>query len=72
LWTGVIDDQNTAIDNDFITVLGAPATYLPWGALQPSGGTEDCVLMGDTVAPPYVLYDWPCTGPHVHICECPP
>jgi hypothetical protein len=66
-------DPATPVDNDFVTVLGGAPPYTPWGAGQPSGGSEDCVLAEDGLLPPYPIYDWPCnSGSYKSVCECPP
>ena len=63
-WVGVTDAIN---EGEYITSLGAPATYLPWAASQPNGGPEDCVLLADVGG----FWDWPCgQGPQYFACEC--
>lgn len=70
IWVGLEDDPNTAADNDFITVRGGPATFTPWGSQQPSGGSQNCVLIGDDSS--HDLFDFGCNATQVFVCECLP
>jgi hypothetical protein len=63
-WDGVTDAAQEA---SWKTVLGADATYLPWGAGQPSGGTaQNCAVFGTDG----VLYDYDCITASPFACEC--
>jgi hypothetical protein len=62
-WVG-IDDR--AIEGSFVTTKGAPATFLPWAAGEPSG--EDCVL----VASDGTFHDDDCLSAFPSACECEP
>lgn len=70
-WVGLIDDPGTLTDNDFTSVRGGVPSYLPWASDQPSGGSQDCVLLGDFGAP-HELFDFGCNAPQVFVCECLP
>ena len=63
LWIGVTD----AVDEgQWVTVLGAPATFLPWASGQPAAGTEqNCgELESDG------LHDNTCGNDRTIVCEC--
>lgn len=70
-WVGLRDDPTTGTDNDFVSVRGGAPTYAPWGDDQPTGGSQDCVLIGDFGAP-HELFDFSCTAIQVFVCECLP
>jgi hypothetical protein len=65
VWIGV-DDR--AEEGAWMTALGSPATYLPWGMLQPSGGTsENCVELPSDLT----FNDLSCVDHRRSaICEC--
>ena len=65
-WHGVFLAGGT-----WMTVRGAPATYLPWAPGEPSGGASACTLFDDTV-PPHLLHDFQCPSTQVYVCECLP
>lgn len=62
-WDGITD---AAAEGTWLTVRGAPASYQPWEAGAPSGGTlADCALANGAH-----IYDWPCGTPYPFACEC--
>lgn len=63
-WVGITD---TAAEGQWRTVLGDPATYLPWQGGQPNGGTAaNCLVAFDEE-----LYDVDCAmAAYVFVCEC--
>lgn len=66
-WVGITD---TAVEGEWRTVLGDPATYLPWKPDpngQPNGGTAaNCVVAFNEE-----LYDVDCAmAAYVFVCEC--
>lgn len=69
-WVGISD---ITTENTFVTVLGATATFLPWTAGQPDGGTtENCVAATATN-----FSDEKCSGGgqtanRPAVCECVP
>lgn len=69
-WIGIFDPSGGG-DNDWLTVLGGAPTYLPWGGSQPTGGSQDCILLSDNGSP-HQLYDWGCGAPQFYVCECLP
>jgi hypothetical protein len=69
LWVGVFDPSGGG-EGNWTTVLGQPATYLPWAAGQPNDPAANCVLLLD--GSPYQFYDFDCTGNPVYVCECLP
>lgn len=63
-WDGVTDG---AVEDVWLTVLGAIPAYLPWEGTQPNGGTSDnCGLMSTSS----LLYDWACNASYPFACEC--
>ena len=62
-WIGV-NDQET--EGAFVTVIGEPATFLPWNVGEPNDvDNEDCVeLLGDK------LNDRSCEIRRAYVCEC--
>jgi hypothetical protein len=68
-WSGVYD-PNGGADNDWTTVRGGAATYLPWASQQPTGGSQNCMLVDD--GSPYEFYDFDCNAGQVYVCECLP
>jgi hypothetical protein len=69
-WVGVFDPSGGG-DNNWVTVRGGSPPYLPWGSGQPTGGNQDCILIGDFGAP-YELFDYSCGAPQDYVCECLP
>ena len=69
-WSGLFD-ANDGTDNNFVSVRGGPAIYLPWGSQQPSGGDQDCILVGD-FGTPHDLFDFQCDAVETYVCECLP
>jgi len=69
-WIGVFDPSGGP-DNDFVTVLGGSPAFAPWGPSQPNGGSQDCVLLGDSGSP-HEFWDWACGAPQEYVCECLP
>jgi hypothetical protein len=67
-WVGV-SDQGT--ENTFLTVLGAPATFLPWRAGQPDDKNpgEDCVRADNATL---TYSDERCGNTARAVCECIP
>jgi hypothetical protein len=62
-WVGITDE---ATEGTYLTVTGVPATYLPWAAGEPDGGTaENCVRNADIV-----FEDRACTDLRDFVCEC--
>ena len=62
-WMGITD---AATEGTWLTVDGTPATYLPWEAGQPDGGsTEDC---GRTSGAGFEDRD--CMDLRDYVCEC--
>ena len=70
IWTGVFDPQAGG-DNNWTTVLGGPATYLPFASGEPSGGNQNCLLLDDQGAP-HRMYDFTCNANQIYVCECLP
>jgi len=68
-WSGLFDPSD-ATDNNFVSVRGGAATYLPWGSDQPTGGIQDCTLVGDFDN--HELFDFQCAAGQVFVCECLP
>jgi lectin-like protein len=66
-WIGVNDQVQEGV---YVTVLGAPATFLPWAAGEPDNGpaNADCVVA--TTA--QQLDDERCTSSFAGVCECAP
>jgi hypothetical protein len=64
-WIGIDD---LSVENMFVTVRGAPATFLPWAAGQPdhSAPPRNCV---DTISTTQIATDV-CSARHAAICEC--
>jgi hypothetical protein len=63
-WVGITD---AAAEGTWRTVLGAPATYLPWATGQPNGATTANCAVGYQRQ----YYDIDCAvAAHVFICEC--
>jgi hypothetical protein len=67
-WVGIND---LVTEGTFVTVLGAPATFLPWepGAPNDGGGGEDCV---EAISATAQLNDQRCNTKLAAICECAP
>jgi hypothetical protein len=69
-WIGVSD---LALEGQWVTVNGGPATYQPWQAGSPVGD-GDCVaateLGGGDAAIDVKWDDKVCTTPFAYICEC--
>jgi Lectin C-type domain len=67
IWVGLTDQAN---ENTFVTVLGAPATFLPWDAGEPNDlpGAADCVR----ATPGVKLADDRCSTLYRAVCECGP
>jgi hypothetical protein len=63
-WEGITD---AAQENTWVTVLGGAATYLPWAATQPNGGTGANCALFDAAGN---LYDFDCVGYEAFACEC--
>lgn len=70
-WVGLHDNPSTGTDNDWISVRGGAAVYLPWGGSQPNGDDQNCALLSDQGAP-HQLFDFECGAPQVFVCECLP
>jgi hypothetical protein len=69
LWVGITD---LALENTFVTVLGPPATFLPWANGQPDNKPQpdaDCAQADPT---DQRLYDEKCGGAYRAVCECVP
>ena len=66
-WTGVSD---SATETVWLTVLGAPATYLPWAPTEPDA--DDCVLLGHGggIGVDGLFFAFPCVGGQNFVCEC--
>ena len=62
-WIGV-DDQ--AIDGEFVTQNGNPATFLPWQSGAPGPSSERCVRVISSTEIETAV----CGMSHVAICEC--
>jgi len=67
IWVGIND---LAVEGSFVTVLNAPAMFLPWGSAQPDNapGGADCVSAHADAR----YYDDRCTTGRVAVCECAP
>lgn len=66
-WIGVTDAQT---EGTFLTVKGAPATFLPWQTGQPNDvGNSDCVEASRTA---HTYNDRTCATQERAICECEP
>ena len=64
MWIGV-DDRAT--EDVWMTALGEPASYLPWGTSEPNGKTnENCVEL----PPDRSFNDLDCIAHRSAICEC--
>jgi len=65
LWVGVTD---VASEGTYLTVLGAPATFLPWDAGQPDNapGNADCVRANSALK----FLDDKCSTGLRAVCEC--
>ena len=63
-WEGVTDQGH---ENSWQTIFGTPATYLPWAAMQPNGGTQSNCALFDRAS---MLYDYACNGFQPFACEC--
>lgn len=63
-WEGVTDEGH---ENSWQTIFGTPATYLPWAAMQPNGGTQSNCALFDRAS---LLYDFACNGFQPFACEC--
>jgi hypothetical protein len=62
-WVGLSDLE---AEDVWVTVLGQEATFLPWGALEPDGGTnQNCARLNNDA----VLLDDTCTEMHEFACE---
>ncbi|MGE0546880.1 MAG: lectin-like protein [Kofleriaceae bacterium] len=66
-WVGIEDIDP---EGSYVTVLGAPATFLPWVLLQPdNSGNSDCVL---AIRASQRYDDRKCNGTFTAVCECEP
>ena len=66
-WVGISD---TATENNFVTVKGVAATFLPWDNNQPDdNGGEDCVMIQTSSSK---LRDEKCNTKLRAVCECEP
>ena len=65
VWIG-LDDR--AIQGEFVTQNGAPATFLPWQGGQPGPATERCVEVASLTK----IGTGVCGTTYVAICECDP
>ncbi|HWO26639.1 MAG TPA: C-type lectin domain-containing protein [Kofleriaceae bacterium] len=64
-WMGLTD---VAVEGQWLTVFGAPAPFLPWGAGEPAGGTgKNCARLGST---PALLEARDCNDTRDYVCEC--
>ncbi len=63
-WTGITDE---ATEDTWLKLDGTPATYLPFLALEPDGGTEENCIRTDTSG----FEDRECTDLRDYVCECP-
>jgi hypothetical protein len=68
-WIGIFDPAGGG-DNNWLTVHGAAPSFLDFGPQQPTGGNQDCMLVGD--GSPYEMYDFDCIGFQYYVCECLP
>lgn len=67
-WVGIYDMAN---NGTYVTVRGAPATFLPWASGEPDSGPEDCVAGASATQ----LMDDRCdngNARYVAVCECEP
>lgn len=66
-WIGVDD---ITVEGSYQTVLGAPATFLPWAPGEPdNSGNQDCVQVLGANG----MFDtFNCTQQRIAICECEP
>jgi len=66
-WVGISD---AAVEGTYVTVLGSPATFLPWAANEPdNNGNQDCVRV---IAASAQLETLTCGTTAPAICECEP
>jgi len=67
-WVGIDDRQ---IENQFVTVKGTPATFLPWANGEPNNlnGSQDCVRAR---AQSTEIVDDDCDNTLPAVCECEP
>lgn len=66
-WIGISD---AAEEGDYMTVLGAPATFVPWAQSEPdNNGNQDCVRARDQTGR---FETELCGVPSIAICECQP
>lgn len=66
-WVGIDDLAN---EGTFVTVKGAPATYLPWATGQPdNAANSDCVA---AISASAQIQDDKCNTHYPAICECEP
>ena len=67
-WVGISDQ---ATENSFVTVLGPPATFLPWKSGQPDDKNpgEDCVRADNATL---TFSDEKCGNTARAVCECVP
>jgi hypothetical protein len=64
-WIGISD---AAAESDYMTVLGASATFLPWAVGEPdNAGNQDCVRSKGTTIETAL-----CGTPTIAVCECVP
>lgn len=65
VWIGVTRAEP---QDAWVTVLGGPQVYLPWGSMQPddTGGDEGCVELRDGGA----WNDLNCNAARRYVCEC--
>ncbi len=65
-WTGAND---RTLAGSWVDAAGAPLSYLPWGALQPTGGANRrCVLLDPALA---AWNDAPCDVVSPFVCQLP-
>ena len=66
-WVGISD---AATEGVFVTVLGVPATFLPWAPGEPDNqGNQDCVR---ALSPAATFETLGCAIPAIAVCECAP
>ncbi|MGE0870617.1 MAG: C-type lectin domain-containing protein [Kofleriaceae bacterium] len=66
-WVGIEDIDPEGV---YVTVLGAPATFLPWVLLQPDNlGNSDCVV---AIHASRLYDDRKCNATFTAVCECEP
>ena len=68
-WIGLYDPSGGA-DNNWQDVRGDTSPFLDFDSSQPSGGSEDCVLVED--GSPWEMWDFSCNASQYYVCECLP